>query len=62
MRYLLIFLLLSGCSMKTTITDPNGRMYTIKNGPNKNIEFKQGDTEIKVSGRWFHVKIGKDTD
>jgi hypothetical protein len=48
--------------MKTTITDPNGRMYTIKNGPNKNIEFKQGDTEIKVSGRWFHVKIGKDTD
>ena len=61
---ILVFMivLLSGCSIKTTITDPDGRMYVVNSRRNAVVEFEKKDTRIKVNNRWFHVKVGKETE
>lgn len=50
-RIMVIALLLSGCSIKTTITDPDGRIYIVKSRKNALIEYKEKDVEIKIDNR-----------
>ena len=47
-------ILLSGCSVKTTITDPDGRMYVVNSRKNAVVEYTEGTTNIKIDNRGLH--------
>lgn len=54
LKILLAVLLLSGCSVKTTITDPDGRMYVVSSRKNAVVEFSEGDAKIRIDNLGLH--------
>lgn len=56
----LTILLLSGCGTVAEITDPLGKVYTYKGPKDVDMSIKQGDIEIKYSGKtspWWHSML-----
>jgi len=50
-RILAVVVLLQGCAVKTTITDPEGRVFAVKSQRNAFVTFKQGGADISVDNR-----------
>ena len=59
LKFLIAALLLAGCSVKTTITDPDGRMYVVKSRKNAVVDFKKDGTEIHIDNRGLHGFISE---
>ena len=53
-KLILLLLLLQGCSVKTTITDPDGRMYVVHSRKNAVVEYSEGNANIKIDNRGLH--------
>ena len=58
-KMFLIVLLLSGCSVKTTITDPDGRMYVVNSRKNAVVEYSEGNAKIRIDNRGLHGFISE---
>lgn len=58
-RILLVALLLSGCSVKTTITDPEGRMYVVHSRKNAVVDFKDNKVSMHIDNRGLHGFISE---
>lgn len=58
-RILLVALLISGCSVKTTITDPDGRMYVVNSRKNAVVDFKDDKVDIHINNQGLHGFISE---
>lgn len=59
MKYLLLIILLCGCSVKTTITDPDGRMYVVNSRKNAIVDFKDDKVDIHINNQGLHGFISE---
>lgn len=57
----LIFLIviICGCTVKTTITDPDGRMYIVNSRKNAIVSFKKDGADIMIDNRGLHGFISE---
>ena len=58
-RIALLMILLQGCSVKTTITDPDGRMYVVNSRKNAIVNFKDDKVDIHINNQGIHGFISE---